>query len=98
MPRRSWVYIDGVAYERGVDPIPEKAAPSSVAFVPDLPDFVSPIDGKRYSGRAGMREHCSRHDVVPTRDLAGLPVGQPKVAPQGVKNSLLHTVRQRGLL
>lgn len=98
MPRRSWVYIDGVAYERGVDVIPEKACPSSVAFIPDLPDFVSPIDGKRYSGRAGMREHCSRHDVVPTRDLAGLPTVKPTIAPQGVKESLLSVARQRGLL
>jgi hypothetical protein len=40
--------------------------------MPDLPDFVSPIDGKLYSGRAGMRDHCARHDVVPNADLKGL--------------------------
>jgi hypothetical protein len=43
------------------------------AILPDLPDFVSPIDGKSYSGRAGLREHCIRHDVVPNADLKGLP-------------------------
>jgi hypothetical protein len=48
-------------------------------IVPDLPDFVSPIDGKRYSGRAGLREHCATHNVVPVADLAGLP---PKPAHQ----------------
>lgn len=42
--------------------------------MPDLPDFVSPIDGKSYSGRTGLREHCRRHDVVPNGDLKGLPV------------------------
>jgi len=41
--------------------------------MPDLPDFVSPIDRKLYSGRAGMREHNLRHNVVPVADLAGLP-------------------------
>jgi hypothetical protein len=98
VPRRSWVYIDGVAYERGVDPVPERARTSSVAFIPDLPDFVSPIDGKCYSGRAGMREHCAVHDVVPTRDLAGLPTVRPTIAPQGVKDSLISVARQRGYL
>lgn len=38
-----------------------------------MPDFVSPIDGKHYSGRAGMREHNKRHDVVPNAELKGLP-------------------------
>lgn len=46
---------------------------TGVAFVGDLPDFVSPIDGKLYSGRAGLREHNRRHDVVPNADLKGLP-------------------------
>lgn len=43
--------------------------------------FVSPIDGKVYSGKAGMREHNKRHNVVNNRDLTGLPVGvDPKRA------------------
>jgi len=46
---------------------------NGVAFVGDLPDFVSPIDGKLYSGRAGLREHNRRHDVIPNADLKGLP-------------------------
>ena len=39
----------------------------------DLPDFISPIDGSVVSGRAGLREHCRKHDVVPTEELKGLP-------------------------
>lgn len=46
---------------------------SGVVFLPDLQDFTSPIDGKRYSGRAGLREHCAKHDVIPNADLKGLP-------------------------
>ena len=71
MARQSWVYPAD-----GGDPIPKdqyRPQTSGVAILPDLPDFISPIDGKLYSGRAGMREHCSRHDVVPNADLKGLP-------------------------
>jgi len=74
MTKRSYVQIDGVLYERGTEP--NRSPPPSQggpAILPDLPDFVSPIDGKGYSGRRGLREHCVRHDVVPNADLKGLP-------------------------
>jgi len=50
-----------------------EAEKAGYVVLPDLPDFVSPIDGKRYSGRAGLREHCKIHNVVPNADLQGLP-------------------------
>jgi hypothetical protein len=81
MPRRSFVQINGKLYERGVDVIPEQVSATGAAIIPDLPDFVSPIDGKVYSGRAGMRDHCARHDVVPTAELKGLPIGPPAYQP-----------------
>ena len=71
MARSSWVYVNGVAIPKGDYHAPE--TPSGVAFMPDLPDFISPVDGKHYSGRAGMREHNARNNVVPVADLAGLP-------------------------
>jgi len=75
MARQSFVQINGVLYDKSL-PLPEGVevkggrAPGIQA---DLPDFVSPIDGKTYSGRAGLRDHCARHDVVPTVELKGLP-------------------------
>src|SRR5262245_2305215 len=45
-------------------------------IVPDIPDFVSVIDGSIVRGRAGVREHCLKHDVVPTAELKGLPFKQ----------------------
>lgn len=81
MPRRSFVQVNGRLYEKGVDVIPEQEGRPSHNVMPDLPDFVSPIDGKVYSGRAGMRDHCARHDVVPTADLKGLPIGPPQQQP-----------------
>lgn len=80
MARRSWVQINGRLYERGVDVIPEEPR-RGPTVMGDLPDFVSPIDGTVVSGRAGMREHCRKHDVVPTAELKGLPIGQPRYEP-----------------
>ena len=79
MARSRWIYINGEgipaddyeALARARGHSAESGA--SVRVMPDLPDFVSPIDGKRYSGRAGLREHCATHNVVPVADLAGLP-------------------------
>jgi hypothetical protein len=73
MTRESWVYP-----RNGGDPIKKgeyraQEAVGGVTILPDQPDFVSPIDGKLYSGRTGMRDHNARHNVVSNRDLAGLP-------------------------
>lgn len=66
----------------------------SALVMPDLGDFVSPIDGKIYSGRAGMREHCRIHDVVPTRELKGLPPKFSATAPTidraGIRQELIR--------
>lgn len=35
----------------------------------DLPDFVSPIDGKTVHGRRGMREQFARHGVTHASDF-----------------------------
>ena len=72
MTRECWVYPDdGPPYRKGERP--PGSSPGYATILPDLPDFVSPIDGKLYSGRAGLREHCKTHDVVPNADLKGLP-------------------------
>jgi len=75
MARRSFVQIGGKLYERGVDQIPgmDIGQGGSHTVMGDIPDFVSPIDGSVVRGRAGIREHCKRHGVVPTAELAGLP-------------------------
>lgn len=73
MPRNTWVYPDkGEPYLKSEGPIGEGSGHPTI--LSDLPDFVSPIDRKLYSGRTGLREHCAKHDVVPTADLAGLPI------------------------
>jgi hypothetical protein len=85
MARKSFIQIDGKLWDKD-EPIPEEVlaklgAKPNTNIMPDLPDFISPIDGKVVRGRAGMRDHCARHDVVPTADLKGLPVGRPQYQP-----------------
>jgi hypothetical protein len=76
LTRRTWVYINGVAYERGVDYIPTRTEANSPTFVPDITPFRSPVDGSIITGRASLREHNLRNNVVQTEELKGLPVRQ----------------------
>jgi hypothetical protein len=64
-----------------VDELPEQHSP---VVIGDNHRFVSPIDGSVVEGRAAMREHCSRHDVIPNQDLKGL---QPRTYGNGVTRS-----------
>lgn len=73
MSRRSWVYIDGVAYEKGVDIIPETKMGDAPVVLGDIAEFRSVIDGTVISSRSALRDHCARHNVVLTADLKGLP-------------------------
>jgi len=67
-------YTDGVlTWSRpGVE---EERGKQRTHFIqPDIPEFVSPIDGRSVRGRVQYRKHCRDHDVVPTMDLKGLPM------------------------
>lgn len=71
MTRKSYIQIGGKLYDKAeLSEDPSSGAPMVRG---DIPDFVSPIDGSVVSGRAGLRDHCRRHNVVPTSELAGLP-------------------------
>lgn len=99
MARNRWIYINGEAipaddYEalaRARGHAEEGRRPT---IAPDLPDFRSPIDGKWYSGRAGMREHCAKHNVVPTADLAGLPPKPSYHVPERSKREIAASKEQ----
>ena len=69
MARKSYIQIGGKLYDKST--LVHSDAPSAPAILGDVPDFVSPIDGTIVSGRAGLRDHCRRHDVVPTAELTG---------------------------
>jgi hypothetical protein len=97
MKGRTWVYYKGEMYEKGTGS--STVGPSMGPFViPDVPDFVSPIDKTVVKGRAGIRDHCARHDVVPTQELAGLPVGHQRVAPnrEQIRQDIIKVMHQKG--
>ena len=111
MPRRSWIYTpDGRTIEKGTpehDAYLGEQQGGPLVFA-DEGVFMSPIDGKLYSGKAGMREHNARHDVINNRDLVGLQVGinpTGKVAPststrerQEIRRTIAEVARARGYL
>ena len=86
MARKSYIQINGVLYDKAELSASENSHITMVRG--DLPDFVSPIDGTIVSGRAGLRDHCIRHNVVPTAELAGLP-------PKPMNMNLAPTQQQR---
>lgn len=57
--RRSWVYIDGVAYEKGVDELP-----ALHHVMPDIAPYRSMADGSIITSRSQHREHLKRHGCV----------------------------------
>lgn len=73
MARKSWIQINGVLYDKAeLQGVENSAGVGAPAIIADTPAFVSPIDGSVVDGRAALREHCRRHDVVPTEELKGL--------------------------
>ena len=78
MTRKSYIQIGGKLYDKAE--LASQECPSAPAILGDLPAFVSPIDGSVVEGRKAFREHCLKHDVVPTADLKGLPP-KPMIMP-----------------
>ena len=56
MTKRTWVYIDGVAYEKGLEPTSD--AP---LIMPDINPYQSMIDGSMIQSRSQHREHLRAH-------------------------------------
>lgn len=56
--RYRWVYVDGVAYEAGNEPLSD-----SHHIINDIEPFQSP-DGAFIAGRAAWREHLKRTDSI----------------------------------
>lgn len=105
MSRRGWIYTpDGRVIEKGTAEHAEYLSGKSQTFMiaPDEGSFVSPIDRKVYSGRAGMREHNRIHNVVNNRDLVGLPPltthRPPPVDRKAVRGAIVDAMKMKGIL
>ena len=95
---KTWVYArDGRVFEKDspeYEAYLDERRSGAPMIAKDEGEFVSPIDGKVYCGRAGMREHNKRHDVVNNRDLVGLPTGisGKHVSTPGERRELRETI------
>jgi len=99
--RKRWIMINGELIP--ADEVTANAESKGPTILADLPDFRSPIDGSVVRGRAGMRDHCARHNVVPTAELAGLPfkrVYQPtepsREQREATKQTIADVINSRG--
>ena len=81
--KRTWVYIDGVAYEKGSEPASE-----GVMVMPDIKPYQSMIDGSWITSRSEHREHLKQHGCVEVGNEAmktaekQVKQGIPDAAPQ----------------
>ena len=58
--RRTWVYIDGVAYEKGAQVL-ERVAPD---VMPDIAPYQSMLTGELINSRSRHREHLRERGYV----------------------------------
>lgn len=87
---RSWIYIDGVAYEKGVDALPDR-----VQIMPEIEPYRSTITGEIITSRAKHKEHLRRHGYVELGNDSSLHAkykGMPDTAPQQRKELLIAQV------
>ena len=82
--RRVYVYVDGVAYEKGTEP-----RASGPMIMPDIKEYKSMITGETITSRSKHREHLRAHGYQEigneTSALLKAPQAIPDVNPQGRK-------------
>ena len=90
--RRTWVYVDGVAYEKGTEPASGRVAPD---VLPDIAPYKSMITGELITSRSRHREHLREHGMVEVGNdpiLRAKYKGMPDTAPQQRKELLIAQV------
>ena len=88
--RRSYVQIDGVLYEKGVDPLPDR-----VQIMPEIEPYQSMVTGEWITSRAKHREHLRRHGMQEIGNDSSLTrprTSFPDAAPQQRKELLIAQV------
>ncbi|MDO8707021.1 MAG: hypothetical protein Q7J84_19000 [Sulfuricaulis sp.] len=90
--KRSWVYIDGVAYEKGDAPVQARTQ-----IVPDFDQpYKSMITGEMITSRSKHKEHLRRHGYQEIGNDPGLTKQRksfPEAAPQRRKELLVAQVQ-----
>ncbi len=87
---RSFVQIDGVLYEKGVDAMPDR-----VQIMREIEPYQSMVTGEWIKSRAQHREHLKRHGMMEIGNDSVLRkpyTGIPDTAPQQRKELLIAQV------
>lgn len=69
MTKRSWICNPNPPYNLIPAEEYQREEKATYHIMPDMPDFVSPIDRTVVKGRKGYREHCKRHGVTNSSDF-----------------------------
>lgn len=76
--RRTWVYINGVPYEKGTEPRTE-----GPMIMKDIEPYQSMIDGRIIGSRSTHREHLRAHGCIEIGNESLPPAQMPlDVAPE----------------
>jgi hypothetical protein len=106
MARRRWVYVDGVAYEVGVDEVPEnpmEMRPHCLVIGDSHYDGLRATDGTDISTRAKHRAYMKQHNLTTIDDFNVNAMMQRKadyytkggtVKRQDIERAI-HTLQQR---
>lgn len=89
--RRTWVYVDGVAYEKGTEPMTRQFHD----VMPDIEPYQSMITGELITSRSKHREHLRKHgyqEIGNDSSIHKRPTKFPDAAPQKRKELLISQV------
>lgn len=89
--RRTWIYVDGVAYEKGT-----QSYAALHHIMPEIEPYQSQITGEMITSRAKHQEHLRRHgfqEIGNDKSLTKKYTGMPDAAPQQRKELLVAQVQ-----
>lgn len=96
MTRRRWVYVDGNAYEVGVDILPEPKVETH-HVMPDIKPYKSQVTGEVVESRSRHRDILRQHNLVEIGNE--VPTLMKKVgpiqSPPGLKETLIEVARDK---
>lgn len=91
--RKTYIQVDGVLYEKGTEPVQERAAPD---IMPDIKPYQSTITGEIITSRSKHRQHLKDHNMMEIGNDSSLtkPHRIPDTNPEQRKELLRYQVNQ----
>lgn len=97
MSKKAWVFVGGKMIPKEEY---QQEPQHGITVIPDIQPFRSTVDGSLITGRAALRDHNKRNNVVQTADLRGLPPKLSAQAPKSdraaIRQTLINEFNKRG--